>query len=496
MTVQSIVPGKAASARTFDRSTMSRPRGRLMGALWHGRSVRAQLLITFVLIDIVAVLVAGTVTILRARTATQVEMASSMTLAGLLVQEAVSLVPQDAPPGQILTSLPLRLRYLRHVRIVVNDAAGVPLDAPARSARAEDRESAPGWFASLIAPPIERQEVPVIVKGERIGAVVVLGEPRDEIAEVWDNTLALGAVAAGLNLLVVAILYVIFGRVLNPLTALSVGLLDLERRDYTVRLARPRQRELAVIVERFNALAEALDALRAENARLGQRLITAQDDERRRTARELHDEVGPCLFGLKANAASIAAAAGKLPEPAALTIGERVHDMMAIIDRLQGINRSLLNRLRPMALGHVPLRDLLADLVHDRARQNPHIALSFAAADLRASYGDAVDLTLYRCVQEGLTNAIRHAEPRTVRVELGDERATQGSGQRTRIRLTISDDGRGLAPGAPKGFGILGMEERVQALGGTFALERQADGGTCLDIVMPLPEGRGDQAWS
>src|SRR5258708_2550474 len=79
----------------------------------------------------------------------------------------------------------------------------------------------------------------------------------------------------------------------NPPTPSAGGLADLERRNYRVRLRPPKAQELAAITERFNALAHALDAARAENEALNHRLITAQDDERKRTALELHDEVGP-----------------------------------------------------------------------------------------------------------------------------------------------------------------------------------------------------------
>ena len=106
-----------------------------------------------------------------------------------------------------------------------------------------------------------------------------------------------------------------------------------------------------------------------KNLELNRRVITAQDDERRRTALELHDEVGPSLFGLKVNAASIATAAAALPGPDARAVTERVRDLTAIIDHLQGINRGILNRLRPMALGHVPLQEMLQELVRDRAGQ-------------------------------------------------------------------------------------------------------------------------------
>ena len=166
--------------------------------------------------------------------------------------------------------------------------------------------------------------MPVIVNGQRIGAVEIVAEPHDEIAEVWDNTVALGAVALIVNVAVIVLLYFLFGRVLDPLTGVGRGLADLEQRNYRVRLPRPPAQELAAITERFNALAEALDAARAENLRLNERLITAQDDERRRTAMELHDEVGPSLFGLKANAGSIETAVGALPEETRRSVQARV----------------------------------------------------------------------------------------------------------------------------------------------------------------------------
>src|SRR5262249_7606593 len=267
--------------------------------------------------------------------------------------------------------LPGQLRFLRHVRVRLKDAAGQPVSdaAPDRAGplREDSRAPAPAWFAMLIGPPIEQHEVAVVAAGKPLGTVEIVSEPRDEIAEVWENSIALAAVAAMTVLAMVGILYLVLSRVLDPLTALGTGLRGLERRDYKVRLARPKVLEFAAIADRFNALAGALDEVRKENLALNRRVITAQDDERRRTALELHDEVGPSLFGLKANVASIAKAALGLPGAAAVTVAERVRDLTATIDHLQGINRGMLNRLRPMALGHVPLGEIVAGLVRDRA---------------------------------------------------------------------------------------------------------------------------------
>ena len=366
---------------------------------------------------------------------------------------------------------------------------GAPLASTVSAAGSEParEDGAPAWFGALIAPPVASRNVPVAVNGQRIGRVEILAESRDEIAEVWSNTVALAAVAAAVNIGMIALLYFLFGRVLDPLTTVARGLADLEARNYQVRLKRPSARELAAMINRFNALAAALDALRTENETLNRRLIAAQDEERRRTALELHDEVGPSLFGLKVNANSIAAAAAVSPDPTARKLKERAHDMLAIIEHLQAINRSMLNRLRPMALGHVPLREVLADLVQDRARQHPQISFSFCADKLMPSYGDSIDLTVYRCVQESLTNVIRHANAKHVGVALDEavDKTSHVNGA-ARLQLMVRDDGCGMDASAPPGFGIRGMQERVQGLGGRYGMESARGDGTCVRIEIPV----------
>ncbi len=459
------------------------PRRRVLRTFWYGRSVRVQLLLVFILIDLVAVLVAGSVAIVRARSQTRVEMTASMRLAKLLVGDAANFLHQKLSAEQFLAALPAQLRSMRHVRIVVQDAAG-GVAAPASSPRPEEHTPAPAWFAALVAPSVELQDVPVIVDGQSVGEVEIIGEPADEIAEVWENLVAMGSIVAVLNAAMIAVLYVLFGRVLDPLTVLATGLSDLERRSYSVRLPQPHARELAGIADRFNALARALETARQENQQLNRRLLTAQDDERRRTALELHDEVGPCLFGLKAYAASIAAAASEPPERAKQSMLECSREILAIIEHLQSINRSMLDRLRPMALGHVPLREILGQLVKERSRQHPHISFSFAAEELARSYGDSVDLTIYRCIQESLTNAIRHAQAEHVTVRLCHDEAA------ALLELTVRDDGCGMSAPMPAGFGMHGMQERVEGLGGHYSVESETGRGTCVRIAILLAESQ------
>jgi len=466
---------------------LAAPRRDILRGLWHGRSIRAQLLLVFVIIDFVAVLVAGTVTILRARTQTQIEMAASVRLAELLVGDVAAFVHQQITAEQFLQTLPKQLRSMRHVRIEVKDATGATVAAPLPRLSMKDQAPAPAWFSALVAPSVETRDVPVTVDGRTVGRVEIVGEPADEIAEVWDNLIAIGSISAVLNLGMIGLLYVLFGRVLDPLTEFAGGLSDLEHKSYSIRLPQPRTRELATIAAQFNALASALETARSENLQLNRRLITAQDDERRRTALELHDEVGPCLFGLRLCASSIASAAAEFPDKLAKEMSERAGEIVTTVEHLQAINRTMLDRLRPMALGHVPLKEMLDQLTRDRARQSPQISFGIAARNIARSYGDSVDLTIYRCVQESLTNAIRHAQPRHVNVELHHNGAT------ALLELMIRDDGRGMTETAPAGLGTRGMQERVEGLGGQYRIESKAGHGTCVYITIPLgePEKQG-----
>jgi two-component system sensor histidine kinase UhpB len=453
----------------------------VLHGLWYGRSIRLQLLVVFVCVDLLAALLFGTVAIWRARTQTNVEIAASVHLAELLVGDAAKYVGQQLSAEEFLRALPTQLRSMRHVRIAVKNAEGMPV-APALTFGAKEHAPAPTWFAALVAPTVEPHDIPVIAAGRRVGDIEIVGEPADEIAEVWESMLAIGSLAVVLNLTMIGLLYVLFGRVLDPLTALGAGLADLQRQSYGVRLPQPSPRELAVIVARFNALARALETARAENLALNRRLISAQDDERRRTALELHDEVGPCLFGLKVCAASIAAATAELPEKAAQKMSERTRDIIATVEHLQAINRTMLERLRPMALGHVPLKDIIEQLVDERARQTPQTSFGLRAQGLAPSYGDSIDLTIYRCIQESLTNVIRHAHAKHVAIDIQDD------GAAALLKLTVHDDGRGMAVGAPAGLGIRGMQERVEGLGGHCSLDSETGGGTCVSISIPVGE--------
>jgi two-component system, NarL family, sensor histidine kinase UhpB len=337
---------------------------------------------------------------------------------------------------------------------------------------------------------IVEQPVDSVARIWDLGAVVIVGEPADEIAEVWHDLSSLALVWLALDVLVLVALYLVFGRMLDPLAKLASGLLQLENGDYATRLTPPRVAELGAITARFNMLAEALGRARAENVRLYGQLITVQEDERREVANELHDEASPCLFGIMANALSIERLIERRRDRKTAEVRGHVAEILKITDRLKMMNRVLLKKLRPVALGRVALAALIEDLIGELQRRYPEAKIDHSVRARGASFGEAVDLTMYRAIQEGVTNAIRHGKADAVRVELFEKRPPRDAKDALpTLQLIIQDDGGGILPETKLGFGLTVMRERVAALGGSCAIQSVPSHGAILRVVVPIADG-------
>jgi two-component system sensor histidine kinase UhpB len=444
-------------------------------------SVRLRLLIVFLSLNMLAGGLACAAMIWNAREATRVEIRASLDLAERFVKETVTRLGPSTSGGTMLTNLPLHLN-LRHVRIAILDNAGdvkalLPDD---EQSDADDHETAPTWFARLLSITMETRHVPVVAESRRVGTVAIMGEPADEAAEVWQDITTLAIVTSSASLLIFVLFYFSVGRILDPLTRFAEGLRDLENGRYRLRLSRPRVREMSEIADRFNALATALEEAQQENRRLCRSIITIQDEERKQIAADLHNEFGQCLFTIKANASSIETLAAGTDNQLAASISERVESIQSITQRLQSMNRQLLKRLRPSAFGHASLAELLDDLIEDFRKHHRGMAFNLQQGSLNHSYGEAIDLSVYRCVQEALTNSVRHASAKAVEIQIDDRTIPA-----PHLAIEIRDDGQGVELGDTKGFGLRSMGERVRLLGGQCLIESVAVRGTRLSITLP-----------
>ncbi len=454
---------------------------RRRGLPWSNWSTRARLIAVVLLIDALAAAISCGVVVFNARNAVRVETRASLATVESLVADTIRL-SDTAPPDTLLQTLDVRFQALRHVRVAVLDPEGhrIGIASPDRKISRE----APAWFAQMIMPPIERHTLPIVAGGRVLGSAQITTQPMDEIDEIWGYARALSLTTFAINLAMLIALYLALGRILKPLTGLGEALTQLEHHDYTARLDPPGTRELAVIAERFNKVAEALTETRSANARLNQKLLTAQDDERRRTALELHDDFGPCLFALEANAASIARIAAGAKEVDRTKLAARAAEITTIVGQVQGVNRALLNRLRPHGLGQAPLATCLDLLLRGFGDRHPGTVFVGRFDGLARGYGDLVDLTVFRCVQESATNAVRHGGAKRV-----EATAEERDGA---VHVEIHDDGTGIPADHGTGLGLSGMRERVEALQGTFTLDN-ASPGAIVRIAIPIPPERSPE---
>lgn len=448
---------------------------------WYRLPVRWQLMISISIISIGAVLLSIVLAIVDARGRVEVEVNSSMEVAHQLVNDAVSRAGNNST-AELLDLLPAQLKYVRHARILVSDRNGdlVQLAPDERASSAIPHpERAPQWFSSLVGPKVGTRQIRVMLADHRVGAIVIVGEPRDELGEVWEEVTRRAVIWLGITALMLAILYVVLGRLLNPLVELAAGMHELEDGRYSARVAEPRVRELGTIANRFNMLAEGLEKARAENTDLYRNLISVQENERRRIANELHDEAGPCLFGITANAASIARLAGLDENAQSVPIKTRVEEIHTITERLKSINRDLLRTLRPVELGRIPLTELIGSLAAGFERRHRECAFIVKFGRVAHSYGEDADLTIFRCIQEGITNAVKHGNATRVSIDIGEESATDN------LRILIQDNGGGIVEGATLGLGITAMRERVRSIDGSSSIDSSPT-GTTVSVNIPL----------
>jgi two-component system sensor histidine kinase UhpB len=218
-----------------------------------------------------------------------------------------------------------------------------------------------------------------------------------------------------------------------------------------------------------------------------------QERERREIATELHDEAGPCLFGITANASSIKSLADQLGDGRTPELTQRVGEVLTITERLKLMNRALLKKLRPGPLGHVKLAQLLDELIGSFQQRHPETKILTAIGELANSYGEAVDLTLYRCIQDGVANAIREHAARTVLIELA-EHAPRASSSKSRsvnkLKLVLRDDGLGPPWQERDGFALALITERVRSQGGTCVVKRGSKAGTTVRIEIPIADAK------
>jgi two-component system, NarL family, sensor histidine kinase UhpB len=493
-----MLPGFSALCcdRIALRAHMRRSFERLTEAV--GLKIRLNLLITAALV--ISLALGGVLAIHNYRRAVSRETeASAQLVLGLLrATRDLSLPPVEASQFRehLSRAIPA-LTLVRHVRLELVDAAGHALTrspVPFSSAA----HSAPRWFVRLVAPPRRIYRVPISLGAGVSGFVVVSTDPDDEVAEEWANTRDLLAVVTLLFLALWVLLVWYIGHALRPMDTLRAAFEALGRGDLSARAAVFGASELARINRKFNQMADALELASGENRRLTQRLIDLRDEERRAIARDLHDNLAQYLFAIRTDSFAIErhAAAAKTPQ-----VGEAARSISESTSRMEEIVRDMIQRLRPLVLDELGLKDALRDLVAAWRARNPRIVCSLQIDAQLGTGPKEVELAVYHVVQESLTNVAKHSDASVASVAVRKANAAAaeprppGHHDGQTLEVVIEDDGRSAQAVAGAGVGLVGMRERVETLGGRLETAYRSGRGWRVSARIPLTErGRADAA--
>ncbi len=279
-------------------------------------------------------------------------------------------------------------------------------------------------------------------------------------------------------LLSVAVNYRVLRAAFQPLDSLeraanAVRMGDLSARAAPLPLSDPQLTRLA---ETFNRTLEELERDRLQLRELASQVIRAQEDERKRIARELHDDTAQVLF---AQLLSLTAMKSS-PSDDVRANAEALENMT--VEAIEGVRRLGLE-LRPPALDDLGLREALGDLAQ-RFSDKLGIPVDLRMTGMKDRLSSEVELVLYRVAQEAVTNIAKHARATRIWITL----------ERTRdcVNLTVDDDGRGFDPVMPGrrddrglGLGLFGMEERVTLVGGVLAIRHRNPRGMRVAASIP-----------
>jgi two-component system sensor histidine kinase UhpB len=270
-------------------------------------------------------------------------------------------------------------------------------------------------------------------------------------------------VLAGVNLLLLR-------RVLSPLFKLTetMSSVDPDRPGRRLSGINPRSTEGQALADAFNAMLDRLESSRREASRTA---LAAQEAERLRVARELHDEIGQTLTAVTIQAERAADGDAELAAAALRRVADAVRDSL---DEVRRIAREL----RPEALDDLGLVNALIALSTRIGAQGSLRVTRELQGKLPPLPPD-VELVIYRIAQEGLTNALRHSAARSATVSLEADAET--------LTLRVADDGKGMPAQLPGGTaGIAGMRERALLIGGRLSIRSRPDRGTEIQLTIPI----------
>jgi two-component system sensor histidine kinase UhpB len=409
----------------------------------------------------------------QARDAVNKEVDSSINLAVQLITFGFSQTPFNETDW-----LPQfnALKETRHLNIQLKAPSGETISVSHKNQQTTRKETPPQWFIKLVEGKRAKAEHQITTFGGKQLTLIVQANPLDEITEVWQESIGFFSSLFLLTLLTFLAVNLAFNKSLKSIAVIVNALKVIETGQYQQKLPDFSTQEYDSIAKAINHMTSELNATQQENRALTQHTLEIQEDERQRLSQELHDELGQSLTAIKVMAVT---AAHKKAD-----IKKATDSIINICDHLMIVVRSMMHQLHPLVLTELGLKATMEDLLNHWSLRNPELKLTINCPDEVDHLEQKIAIQVFRVVQECLTNIVRHAQATQATISLAIE--NQPTAGRV-LRLQVTDDGQGCAIDMIKtGFGLLGMRERINSLGGEFSIQTQPHHGMSIIASIPL----------
>jgi len=339
----------------------------------------------------------------------------------------------------------------------------------------------PTWFGTLyqklFSPDFQVKNV-ISFNAPTYGAIVVTLNSRTETARAWNNLRSVIGVLFVSIVAVCILVYITINRLLTPAQTIIKGLEKMQLGLLDTRLPTFDVKEWRQTSDAINQLVSNQELAIANNKQLALKLMNIKEEDHRYIARELHDEFGQCLSGINAITSSINQTAKKHC-PELVPEIERIHP---ITTHMMDVLRSMLRRLRPVEIDDLGLQRSIKNLITNwNSRSNGQTNYDLIVTGNIDTLPEPLPVNIYRIVQECLTNIAKHAKASRSHIIIHYQSPNT-------IALEISDDGIAELDKFDNtlGLGLLGIRERVMALGGKLNLAIAETGGLTITISIPV----------
>ena len=440
-------------------------------------SLRKQIVYRILISSLCMLILGGALALWQARKAVDKEVDASIHLALQLITLGIDNRP-IFQQGDELSHF-RALQQTRHLSIQLQKPDGQLIHFAGDEQPSHPEKSPPTWFVKLVKGDYPTVEHQLKTKEGKVLTLLIQAQPLDEITEVWQETVTFFSSILLLTLLTFIAVNLAFNKSLKSIAIIVKALRGIEEGHYHQPLPLFAIEEFDSIAKAINHLMIELDKTRHENRALMQHSLAIQEEERQHLAQELHDELGQSLTAIKVMAVTA-------PHQKA-DIHKISRSIVDICNHLMVVVRSMMQELHPLVLTELGLKATLDDLVQHWSERNPALELTIDCDEQVDSIDKSIAIQVFRVIQECLTNVVRHANAQQVSITLTLTLALSDT-TKAALLLKVQDDGQGCdLKTIPRGFGLLGMKERIKSLNGEIVFASHIGQGMTISAEIPLP---------